>query len=160
MGDTNDGAVKLTEAAPEEKKIKLDPYIMLKEIQQMREEGMDEETIRDAFNQLMEEYKGNARRPQVTQRNSADKMPMMTQADINKMYEDALAKTKNVMSDDMLLLMEELERAQSAKMSAPPALPKPKLRQRVRMLFFKVLHFSLTKFLALIVWTFNKAGIK
>jgi hypothetical protein len=65
------------------------------------------------------------------------------------------------MSEEMELLSKEIERSLAAR-GTTVTLPvtKPTIRRRIKARFFKVLHFGLTKFLALIVWTFNKAGIK
>ena len=102
----------------------LDLYMLFKQIDSLREEGVPEDAIRAAFNEFMAERAGNFRVPQKRILRTADSVPMMSQADINKMYEDAITKReysdKSTLTEEVALLMEEINRAAQRKASSPP----------------------------------------
>lgn len=104
-------------ATPQEaqKVADLDLYMLFKQIDNLREEGVPEDAIRAAFNEFMAERAGNFRVPLKRILKTADSVPMMKQEDINKMYEDAITKReyseKSTLTEEVALLMEEIERA-------------------------------------------------
>lgn len=114
--ETLDAVLKATEETA--KPQTLDPYILFTQIEAMRKEGVEEATIREAFNQFMIDRSGT--RPQVknSMKRHPDSVPMPTQDEINKMYTDKLTEQKTIMSEDMNLIMDELENSKTRKAQA------------------------------------------
>lgn len=137
---------------------KLDPYILFREIEQMREDGIPEDTIKEAFNQFMEERGGNFRKPQKTLRKSEEMNAMPSQEEINKMYED---RYKNIPIEERDPAIQAIISAiQNADKTKWQNNKKATLKSYIRMYTYKALYFSLNKFLSMVVWTFKKMGIK
>lgn len=90
-------ANKVFERAEEERRVKFDPIELIKEIEKMREEGVDEATIRAAFNEGMNEARGAFRIPLKRILKTPDSTPMPSQEDINKMY---LERYKGIVDDE------------------------------------------------------------
>jgi hypothetical protein len=78
---------------------------------------------------------------------------MLSQDDINKMYEDDIGN--RVLSEDMVDLMAELDRVKALKAAGPK-----KVKFTFKGLAYGLIYFALNKFLSLIVWAFNKVGVK
>lgn len=87
----------VSQRAEEERRLKLDPIELIKEIEKMREEGVDEATIRAAFNEGMNEARGAFRIPLKRILKTPDSTPMPSQEDINKMY---LERYKGIVDDE------------------------------------------------------------
>lgn len=87
----------VSQRAEEERRLKLDPIELIKEIEKMREEGVDEATIRAAFNEGMNEARGAFRIPLRRILKTPESAPMPSQEDINKMY---LERYKGIVEDE------------------------------------------------------------
>lgn len=87
----------VSQRAEEERRLKLDPIELIKEIEKMREEGVDEATIRAAFNEGMNEARGAFRIPLKRILKTPDSIPVPAQEDINKMY---LERYKGIVDDE------------------------------------------------------------
>jgi len=147
--ETLDAALKVTEEKP--KAQALDPYILFTQIEDMRKEGVEEETIREAFNQFMESRSGTSRKAVNSMKRTPDSVPMPTQDDINKMYTEK-AVGKEILSQDMETILEELELSRIRRASTPTSTVlsfKQRLAQRV-MVFM----------LGVTIWVFKKLGVK
>lgn len=123
MSDSNQNATaetQVSETTPQNPteipKLKVDPLVLFKQIEEMRKEGVAEEVIREAFVQFMEQYQGNVRKVPRTVRRTVDSVPMPTQAEINKMYED---RYKGITDEDnnpqVALVLEALETSKSQR---------------------------------------------
>jgi hypothetical protein len=156
--ETLDAAFKASEAstlasavAEERKPQTLDPYILFTQIDAMRKEGVDEDTIREAFNQFMASRMGTARKAVNSMKRTPDSVPMPTQDDINKMYtENVLGK--EILSQDMETILEELENSRIRRANAPSPVVlsfKQRLAQRVMMFV-----------LGVTIWVFKKLGVE
>lgn len=86
--DNKADKARVLENAAEERKSKLDPLELIRQLDKMREEGFDENVIRAAFDEVMAQHTGNFRRPLRRVLKSDNMTLMPTQAEINKMYED------------------------------------------------------------------------
>ena len=128
----------------------LDPYVLFTQIEGMRKEGVSEETIRIAFNQLMEERSGNYRKAPNSMKRTKDSVPMPTQEEINKMY--AGAQIDKVVSPEMELILEELENGKARKAAYRP----PSLRAFRDNLARKLM----VGILRLTIWVFKTIGVK
>lgn len=157
--ETLDAALKAskdsaaTEVVAEERKPQtLDPYILFTQIDDMRKEGVDEETIREAFNQFMASRMGTTRKAVNSMKRTPDSVPMPTQEEINKMYADRLTVDKEILSQDMETILEELEnsRIRRANEPAPTVLSfKQRLAQKIMMFMLSVT-----------IWVFKKLGVE
>lgn len=157
MNDQVDDSTETTNISPPESVVvakptpePLDPYLLFKQIDSLRQEGVPEETIREAFNQFMEERQGNFRKPQVTLKKTANSIPMPSQEDINKMYEGF---TKNRVLDPAVeLLLEEIENAWERKQQVK--------RISFRQLKNRVARYFFIQMLRVVIWCFSKIGVE
>lgn len=85
-----------TDSTVENKPVKMDPYALFRAIEELRENGMPEAIIHEAFNQFMEERQGKARELKNSMKRTPESIPIPTQLDINKMYEDRLTSKEYV----------------------------------------------------------------
>src|ERR1700722_14582930 len=79
-------------AAPVAPKAHLDPYVLFKQIDALREEGVPEEVIRAAFDEFMQEHSGNFRVPMKRILKTKESLPTMSQVEINAIYEKRFKK--------------------------------------------------------------------
>jgi len=136
---------------------KVDPYLLFKSIDQMRKEGFEEEVIQEAFAEYIREHTGTFRKLQKTMRRTPDMAPMPTQEEINKIYEERYGNLKKEdLPEEIQMILDELENG--AKRSKELKAKKPRLTLKVLM--YRIVYFSLNKFLGLIVWVFAKMGVK
>jgi beta-phosphoglucomutase-like phosphatase (HAD superfamily) len=151
--ETLNAALKVTEEKP--KSQSLDPYILFTQIDDMRKEGIDEETIREAFNQFMASRMDTSRKAVNSMKRTPDSVPMPSQDDINKMY---TARFESVVapSEAMQTIIDALEQSRETRSQVVQAAGRPTLK----MLTYRALYFGLTKFLAVVVYVFNKLGVK
>jgi hypothetical protein len=148
--ETLDAALKVVEE--KSKPQTLDPYILFTQIEDMRKEGVDEDTIREAFNQFMASRMGTSRKAVSSMKRTPDSVPMPTQEEINKMYTEK-AVGKEILSQDMETILEELENSRIRRANAP--LPQTVLKFKDR-LAQSVMIFMLR----VTVWVFKKFGVK
>ena len=151
--ETLEAALKVVEEKP--KPQTLDPYILFTQIEDMRKEGVDEETIREAFNQFMEQRNGTYRKATNSMKRTPDSVPMPTQDDINKIYLDRF-ESQAKPSEEMQVIIDALEQSKETRSQVVQASGRPTLK----MLTYRFLYFSLTKLLSAVVYLFNKAGVK
>lgn len=135
-----------------------DLYLMFKQIESLRQDGVSEEVIREAFNQLMSEKQGNYRKVQLPVKNP-DSTPMPTQEEINKMYEE---RYKDLPPDvEMSPTMKEIyDGIQLAKEANSKILKRATLFGTIKMYWYRTIYFFLSKFLSLVVWVVSKMGVK
>lgn len=69
-------------------KLRFDPVELVRQVQRLREEGMDETMIRAAFEAVLSENRGDERQAKSVMKRHLGSIPMPTQDEINKLYED------------------------------------------------------------------------
>lgn len=151
--ETLDAALKASAASEEvpPKPQSLDPYILFTQIDDMRKEGVDEETIREAFDQFMASRMGTSRKAVNSMKRTPDSVPMPTQDDINKMYTEK-ALGKEILSQDMETILEELENSRNRRANEPvPTVLSFKQRLAQRVMMFV---------LGVTIWVFKKLGVQ
>jgi hypothetical protein len=148
--ETLDAALKVVEEKSKTNEM-LDPYILFTQIEAMRKDGVDEETIRTAFNEFMAQRNGTYRKaiPKM-KRSSQGLPPIPTQEEINKFYTDKLAETHVAPSLEMQAIVNAAETVN--KLSAKRPGPKVYL--------YRAAYYTVGKFLGLLIYFLNKAGIK
>lgn len=115
--ETVDAVLKATEETY--KPPVLDPYILFTQIEGLRKEGVPEETIREAFNQFMQERQFPKPKALNSMKRHPGSLPMPTQEEINKMY--LKAHEDRVVSPEMELLIEEVENAKTRRVAVEQA---------------------------------------
>lgn len=119
--------------------LRLDPLELIKQVQKMREEGLDEVTIRTAFNDVLAQLQGNSRGPARRVLNTVDSVPMPTQEEINKMYGDRYKGIETEVTDPTVkLVIERLEESERARKELAN-IPKLNIRAKVKVFVVKKL---------------------
>jgi hypothetical protein len=153
MSDSNDSTETTVLTGPvtmqEPAKLKIDPIVVLQQIETLRKEGVEEEVIRAAFAELMEEAQGRFRRPQVTLRKVPDMIPMPTQEETNKWYKDLVKESPDANNPNIQVIIEALERPRYQR----TVWIKPTLKQRIA-------YYFLRKIIGVVVYIFKKLDIQ
>lgn len=74
-------------AATASVKLRLDPIELINQVQQMRQDGVEEATVRAAFEQAIEQVQGKPRKNNNSMKAHRDAPNMPTQEEINEIYE-------------------------------------------------------------------------
>lgn len=121
-------------------KLSIDPIKLFDQLEQLRKEGVDEATIRTAFADYMSKHTGNSRQAKNVMKRHIGSLPMPSQADINKMYEDRYKDIVNeTTSPQTVLVLEALENAKNA-----PKITIPLKTRIARLIVRKILSFIVT----------------
>lgn len=118
--DVKEDRAKIEASAAEERKVKLDPLELLRQVEQMRKEGFDESTIRAAFNEVMEAQTGNFRRPIRRVLKSEGMIAMLSPQEMNKHYTNLVyppkgEETDSAMDERIRLILERMEQTKDFK---------------------------------------------
>ena len=150
--------VQTSEPAVPTKPPELDPYLLFTQIEEMKKDGVEESVIREAFNQLMEERSGQFRKIVPTvRRKQAGLPPMISQEEINKIYTDRVTVQQESLSPSMLMLMDEVAKAKDRRIELENAKPP---RPTLKMYAYRLAYYGMNRLIGVIVYLFNKAGIK
>lgn len=147
MSETKEAAQKVT----------IDPLVLFQQIESLRTEGVPEETIKAAFAEFMNQVSGNVRKAQPTMRRTPESVPMPTQEEINKLYEERYKGIDTEIADPSVgLILDAIERSNKIRTQ----IVNPTLTDRVKMLGYRISYLFLSKLLQAIVFVFAKMGVK
>lgn len=133
--------------------LRMDPVILLDQIQQMRKEGVDEATIKAAFYEAMEQAQGEPRKVRNSMKAHRDAPKMPSQEEMNSVYVNRYAHgidDTSIRNESVSAVVDAINAAQARKQMAPP---KPPFRTRVA-------YFIARKVLATLIVFCKVLGVK
>jgi hypothetical protein len=123
--------VNRMKAATTPVRLRLDPIELLNQVQKMREDGVEEATIRAAFEQAIEQVQGKPRKSHNSMKAHKDAPKMPTQNEINRIYVDRYAHgidDTDIQNETVAAIVDAMKASAEARKALPQ---KPPLRVRV-----------------------------
>lgn len=116
-------------SAEQLKNLAIDPLVLFQQVEQLRKDGVDDATIREAFAQFMEQYQNTSRRAVNSMKRHRDSQAMPSQDEINKMYEDRYKGILDESNDPMVKVV--LEAMENSNKAVAVSKVKTPLRRRI-----------------------------
>ncbi|NJO48182.1 MAG: lipase chaperone [Leptolyngbyaceae cyanobacterium RM2_2_4] len=139
--------VQINSLAPGQRSVefvRLDPVKLFDQISQMRKEGVDEDTIREALNQFMEQATNRTQKAKTVMKRHVGSVPMPSQDEINQLYQDRYKDVDLESADSTVkLIVERLEESERARKELAQF---PKLTRRAKAKIYvvkKLLQFTI-----------------
>lgn len=117
--------------------LRLDPAVLLDQLFKLRQEGVDESTIKAALDQAMEAAQGEPRRAMNSMKAHRDAPKMPTQEEINQVYVNRYAHGIDdtaIRNDSVAAVIDAINAAHLRKSKLPPP---PPLRVRIAVYFVR-----------------------
>lgn len=143
------------ERAQEERKpAVLDPLELMRQVQIMREEGVSDDVIRAAFQEVMEGLSGKSTRDHRRITRTEGMTKMLTQPEINALYEDRHKKVLEMttLHPDMNLLIQAVKDGLKAREQAA--------RPTFKNYAYRVAKFFIAPILQGLIYVLNALGVK
>jgi hypothetical protein len=106
-------------------KMRIDPAVLLNQLQELRKEGVDESTIRAALNEAMEAAQGEPRKARNSMKAHRDAPKMPSQEEMNQIYVRRYAHgidDNEIQNETVSAIVKAIDEARKRRVAVKPAL--------------------------------------